>query len=520
MDDAAMARAIARLRVDFPLFARTALKIFDKAGALVPLAFNRSQVFLHERCEDQKRRTGKVRLIIGKGRQTGGSTYVGARFYHRTSMHRGIRTYILTHEQEASDALFEMVETFHTHNPVRPHTGASNAKELAFDKLSSGYTVGTAGTKAAGRSQRIHLLHWSEVAYSPNAAGHSAGLLQTVPDLPGTEIVKESTGAGPTGEFYESWQMAEGGRGDYETAFLPWYWSADYARAVPGGFRLDEEEQRYQQLHGVSDGAMAWRRAKIAEMKSTVLFQREYPATAMEMWSATGKQSYIDPETVLAARKAEREGIGPLVIGVDPARFGDDRFSVAWRRGRKVSKIESRLHIGTVEALAWLRDIIDQDKPAKMFVDAGGGGDRLFDMLMAWGRPYSDIVVLVNFGSKPQTELLIAADGTKRAGPQNRRAEMWMRSKDWLEQEGGCDIPDSDALQSDACAPSYHYATTDQRLGLESKEQMRARSVRSPDEWDAVVLTFAEPVRERFEAKPAVRTIVASGQASNAWLGA
>jgi hypothetical protein len=520
--DAALVRRLRRLRGDLPLYAAECLRIRDKAGALVPLELNAAQRFLHARMEDQKRRTGKVRCLIGKGRQTGGSTYVGARFYHRTSMRPGVKCYILCHEQEASDTLFDMVDCFHANNPLAPSTGASNAKELIFNKLGSGYSVGTAGTKAAGRSSTNHLLHWSEVAYSPNAAGHSAGLVQTVPDLPGTEIVKESTGNGPEGEFYESWQVAEAGMGDYEALFLPWFWSEDYARDVETGCHLDEEERRYAGLHKLSLGQMAWRRAKISELKSEILFRREYPATATEMWAATGRQSYIDPETVLTARKHSAEGLGPLVIGVDPARFGDDRFSVAWRRGRKVSKVESRIHIGTTEALAWLRDIIDQDKPARMFIDAGGGGDRLFDLLHAWGKPYSDVVVLVNFGSSPQTEVLIAEDGTRRAGPKNRRAEMWMRLKEWLGQTGGADIPDSDALQADAIGPGYHYSTTDQRLVLESKEQMRARGVRSPDEADAVVLTFAEPVKERPADRrpPMVRTVQASGEASTAWLGA
>jgi hypothetical protein len=519
-----MRRGVERLRDDFLYFADTTLKIQAKSGRLIPFTLNRAQLFLHGRMEAQKALTGKVRALVGKGRQTGGTTYIGARFYHRTSMNRGVQTYILTHEQDASDNLFKMVERFHENNPLKPHTGASNAKELVFDKLSSGYSVGTAGTKAAGRSSTNHLVHWSECAYSPNAAGHSAGLMQTVPDLPGTEIVKESTGNGAQGEFYESWQMAEAGRGDYEALFLPWFWSDDYCRVVPEGFVLDEEERRYQGLHDLSLGQMAWRRAKIDELKSLVLFQREYPATANEMWSATGKQSYINPETVLDARKAKLEGVGPLVVGVDPARFGDDRFSVAWRRGRKVPKIESRLHIGTTEALAWLRDIIDQDKPAKMFIDAGGGGDRLYDLLVSWGKPYSDVVVLVNFGSKAQTETLILNDGTKRAGPANRRAEMWMRSRDWLEQVGGADVPDSDGLQADACAPGYSYGITDQRLILESKEQMRARGVRSPDEWDAVVLTFAEPVRERDRSSANsisrhIRSLLTSSNSTVSWMG-
>ena len=519
-DDDAMLRRLKRLRSNLPLYAAEVLKIQAKSGAVVPFVFNRAQRYLHERFEAQKARTGKVRALIGKGRQTGGSTYVGGRFYWRTSMRAGVKTFILCHEQEASDTLFDMVSTFHANNPIRPSTGAANAKELVFDKLRSGYSVGTAGSKAVGRSSTNHLLHWSESAYSPNAAGHAAGIVQTVPDLPGTDIVKESTGNGPEGEFYESWQVAEGGRGDYEALFLPWYWSEDYCRPVDPGFTMDDEERHYAQLHGLTDGQIAWRRAKISELKSHILFQREYPATSQEMFAATGKQSYINAELVLAARKAALEGIGPLVVGVDPARFGDDRFSVAWRRGRRVHQIESRLHIGTTEALAWLRDIIDQDKPARMFIDAGGGGDRLFDMLQSWGKPYSDAVVLVNFGSKPQTEVLIADDGTKRAGPANRRAEMWMRSKEWLEQTGGADLPDSDALQADACGPGYHYSTTDQRLVLESKEQMRARNVRSPDEWDAVVLTFAEPVKDRPERKPQVRTVQASGEASHSWLGA
>jgi hypothetical protein len=509
------------LRDDLPLYAAEALRIKAKTKEIVPLIFNRAQLFLHQRLEAQRQKTGRVRAIIGKGRQTGGSTYIGARFFQRTTMTRGTECFILTHEQDATDNLFEMVERFHRHCPLRPSTSVNNAKELTFDKLDSGYSVGTAGTKAAGRSRTVHLLHGSEVAFWANAAGHFAGVVQTVPDLAGTEIILESTGNGPWGEYFERWQQAEAGIGDYQAIFVPWFWAEEYARPVPEGFALDADERDYQRLYALTTEQMVWRRAKLAELKDAQLFRQEYPASATEMFQATGKSSYIDPELVIAARKHTAEGIGPLVVGVDPARFGDDRFSVAWRRGRKVSKVESRSKIGTTEALAWLRDIIDQDKPAKMFIDAGGGGDRLFDMLVSWGKPYSDVVVLVNFGSKPQTEVLINDDGTKRAGPANRRAEMWMRSKEWLEQVGGADLPDSDGLQADAAAPGYHYATADQRLVLESKEQIRARGVRSPDEWDAIVLTFAEPVKDRPERdRPRVRTVQAGSEGSNAWLGA
>lgn len=501
-------RNLARLRGDLALFGEECLRIRPKDAMttpIIPLKFNRTQLFVHQRLEEQRARTGKVRAILGKGRQTTVSTYVAGRFYHKTTFQKGVHTYILTHEQDATDNLFGMVERFQEYNPLRPSTSTNNAKELDFDRLGSSYEVGTAGTKAGGRSQTIQLLHWSEVAFSPNAKGHFAGIVQTVPDLPGTEIILESTGNGPSGAYYEHWQDAEAGIGDYMALFVPWFWTLEYARTPPPDWVPGEEERFYQGAYSLTDAQMAWRRAKMVELKDPVLFKQEYPASAVEMFEATGKQSYIDPETVLSARKATKEGIGPLVIGVDPARFGDDRFSIAWRRGRKVIKVESRNKIGTVEALTWLRDIIDTDKPARMFIDAGGGGDRLYDMLESWGDPYIKVIKLVNFGGRAQTDIgRIMRDGTKRPGPVDRRAEMWMRSKDWLEQMAGADIPDSDTLQADACGPTYTYQTTDQRLRIESKEQMRSRGVRSPDEWDSVVLTFAEPVRESVRQASAV----------------
>ena len=83
--------------------------------------------------------------------------------------------------------------------------------------------------------------------------------------------------------------------------------------------------------------------------------------------------------------------------------------------------------------------------------------------------------------------------GKPSGGPVNRRAEMWMKSREWLEDPAGVQIPDMDSLQADACGPVYKY-DSHTRLQLEGKDQMRARGVPSPDEWDAVALTFAEPV--------------------------
>jgi hypothetical protein len=377
-----------RLRDDLPLFAARCLTIKAKSGSIIPLQFNRPQMWLHERLEQMRRRTGKVRALALKGRQWGASTYLGSRFYHKTSLGKGITTYILTHEQGATDNLFDMVERFYKHCPLRPSIGAANAQELYFDKLDSGYAVGTAGTKATGRSRTVQLFHGSEVAFWPNASEHFAGVVQAVPDLPGTEIVLESTGHGVGGAFYERWQMAEAGQGDYEAIFIPWFWHEEYRRDVPSDFAPDDEEQDYMEVHGLSLEQIAWRRAKIAELKDPALFKQEYPATAAEAFQFSGHDSYIKPEEVMRARKASCEGFGPLVIGADPSRFGDDRFSLAWRRGRKVLKVESRIKLDTVAGANWIKQVIDADKPDRVFVDVGGVGAGTVDILHSWGTPY------------------------------------------------------------------------------------------------------------------------------------
>jgi hypothetical protein len=501
-----------KLRDDYPHYAHKCLFIRAKDGSIEPFVLNKAQLYIHGKLEAQRDATGKVRALILKGRQQGVSTYIGGRYYHRTTHKRGLRCFILTHEQDATNNLFGMVERYHDHCPalVKPSTGAANAKELAFDRLESGYAVGTAGTKAVGRSQTVQLFHGSEVAFWPNAETHFAGVIQAIPDLPGTEIILESTANGVGGEFHSRWQQAEAGIGDYIAVFVPWYWQDEYRRPVPDGFALTEEEEKYYSAYardGLTLGHMVWRRYKIAELKDEMLFKQEYPATAAEAFQMTGHDGFIKPEGVVRARKATLDGIGPLIIGVDPKRFGNDRFSIAWRRGRKVEKVESDGgKIDNVAGANRVKIIIDRDKPARVFIDVGGQGAGVYDLLNAWGYGFDaadptnpkKVCVPIDFGSSPQQpDVFVHIDGKEpelRPGPYNRRAEMWMRSRDWLDEPGGADIPDTDTLQADACGPGYHYNANSYLL-LESKEHMRdVRKIRSPDEWDAIALTFAEPV--------------------------
>lgn len=482
------------LRDDLAAYAERCLRIRTKSGEIKPLILNRAQLYLHGRIEAQRERTGRVRALILKGRQQGCSTYVGARYFQRATHRRGQRVFILTHEQEATDNLFGFVNRFYDNLPdlVKPSTGAASAKELAFDKLDSDYKVATAGTKGAGRSQTIQLFHGSEVAFWPHADTHAAGALQAVPDAEGTEVILESTANGLGNFFHQQWQLAETGGSDYEAIFIPWFWQEEYRKAVPEGFRPTTAETDLMDQHGLDAEQIVWRRAKISELKDEFLFFQEYPTTAAEAFQTSGHDSYITPALVLKARKTTIEGRGPLILGVDPARFGVDRFSVARRRGRKVIKVDSRAKLDNVAGAGWLMQIIDAEKPTRVFIDVGGQGAGVGDILMDWYGP--EIIRLVNFGGEPLEPPPIDDNGEQAGGgPRNRRAEMWMKSKEWLADPGGADIPDLDSIQTDACGPGYKY-DAHSRLLLERKEDMIKRGVRSPDEWDAIALTFAEPV--------------------------
>ena len=487
-----------RLRDEFPHYANKCLKIRTKSGGVEPLRLNDAQLYIHKRIEEQRAQTGKVRAIILKGRQQGCSTYTEGRFYWRVTHSKGVRAFILTQEEEATNNLFDIANRYHENCPslVKPSTGAANAKELYFDKLDSGYKVGTAGNKAVGRSSTIQLFHGSEVAFWPNAQQHAAGILQAIPDEKGTEIILESTANGIGNYYHQCWQQAEAGQSDYIAIFVPWYWQKEYTRDVHADFKLTAEEVDYQQAYGLTLGQMVWRRLKMVELKDEALFKQEYPATASEAFQVSGADPYIKPDTVLKARKCQHESeSGAIVMGVDPARFGDDRTSIAMRQGRKCHWIRSYSKKDTMEVAGLVYQAIKEFDPAKVFIDVGGLGAGVFDRLIEISDKRK--IVAVNFGGK-------ALEADKYY---NKRAEMWGLLGDWLLSEP-VNIPDDDQLQADLTQLRYSYDSNG-RLKLESKDDMKKRGFRSPDLGDSLALTFAQPVtaqRPVQESKPRLQS--------------
>jgi hypothetical protein len=428
------------------------------------------------------------KTFIVNGLVSHNSTYVGARFYHKVTWSRGIQAFILTHALEATSNLYKMAKRFYEHTPldVRPQVSTSNAKELVFGLLDSGYKLGTAENKNVGRSATIQLLHGSEVGFWNNASEHATGIMQAVPNNPGTEIIMESTANGVGNYFHQQWQKAEAGISDFIAIFIPWYWQEEYA--IPSlneeRLTLTADEEELQQQYNLTDAQLQWRRRKIVELSVNGVdgeksFRQEYPNNAAEAFVLTGEDSYINPTLVGNARHYTAERYGPLLLAVDPARYGDCRTSFIFRQGRCAFGLKSYVKKDLMETAGLIYMLTQQYSIDKIFIDTIGVGSGLYDRCCELIDQSK--LVAVNSSSTP-------LDSNKY---KNKRAEMWGNLSEWL-REGNVQIPDSDTLHADLCNIKYKFDSQG-RLLMESKEDMRKRGVRSPDEADALCLTFALP---------------------------
>lgn len=184
----------------------------------------------------------------------------------------------------------------------------------------------------------------------------------------------------------------------------------------------------------------------------------------------------------------------PVVFGLDHARFGDDATVLAIRQGRDArTRPWRRWHGANAMQIAGdLNDAMRQYHPDAIFIDAGGpnaGGviDRLRQL-----NPEYESIFEVSFGSAIK-DMTARWNNEVRVRVANKRAQMWTNMRAWLERGA---IPDEQEIADDLVGVEYGY-TADNAILLEKKEHMKARGLSSPDNGDALALTFAEDVQPR-----------------------
>jgi hypothetical protein len=219
--------------------------------------------------------------------------------------------------------------------------------------------------------------------------------------------------------------------------------------------------------------------ARLKRDMSDASFAREYLCD----FSAAGDDQLI---SLMDAEEGARRQITPVqvegmprVMGVDPARFGDDRSVIARRQGLATWPFLSFQGLDNMELAARVANVIEDWHPDAVFVDSGAGAG-LIDRL----RQLSYDVVEVPFGGRAtQSNLYV-----------NRRTEMWVEMSQWLRNGGA--IPNDITLKQELATPVYWYDPQGKKV-LESKDEIKKRlqGGSSPDLADALALTFAHPVR-------------------------
>ena len=195
-----------------------------------------------------------------------------------------------------------------------------------------------------------------------------------------------------------------------------------------------------------------------------------------------GVSQFISGESIEQAQTRQLQFVdpgSPCILGVDIARFGDDQSVIRGRKGRdgRVIRPIKWRGMDTVFSAGKIAEAITLYQPDAVFIDGGGVGGGVVDILKSRGFRVSE----VNFGAAAKQVLKYA----------NKRAEMWGDMRDWLATGV---IDDDPQLSDDMQAPEYGF-DKDGRVLLERKADMKKRGLASPDDGDALALTFAEPVQ-------------------------
>jgi hypothetical protein len=393
------AEARLKLYEDYAFYAKNAVNIRTKENDLRKLTFNAAQQKLHKAIEDQRERTGKVRIIILKARQQGFSTYVHGRMYWTLSQRKARKGLVVAHISDSSRTLFDMYRRTHKEMPdiLRPATAYSSRKELNFSALDASIQVATAGGDGVARGETFSDAHLSEVAFWPKAtaADNLNALLQSIPSNPDTSIYVESTANGMSGVFYDLWKGAVSGENGFIPFFSPWFDSPEYIEEVPAGFERTYEEEDLVSQYGLTNEQLMFRRQKIAQ-NGRDKFLQEYPSNADEAFIASGRPVFNPDQihTMLGASKP------PLYqMALEGHTF--EKHPRGELRVWKERSLKSRYYIGADVAIGInngdysVAQILDDQKNLVASWRGHVHPDYFADVLFAMGNYYNEARIVV-----------------------------------------------------------------------------------------------------------------------------
>lgn len=307
----------------------------SKGGQVVPFRLNRVQRILEARVARAERSGKPVRIVILKGRQFGCSTWAILRYAYCMLTRPRFKTKLVADVNEKATELMQKValvfDEMHKENgdPWRITLEADTVKQIKLGwPLSSAFQVTSAEAKNPGHSETVEALHMTETSRWKDAQEQAYGLEITLPELPGTFGIDETTAHGDQGyfrdKFMRAWNRERGiteemaasatvlGGAGWGAVFFPWFlhhedrWSHVNKVPLPKNIAdeitdsLTDDEvlllkqtyiERGKGLVSVDLDQLAWRRYYISEKCAGSLdtFHEQFPAFPEEAFLASGR---------------------------------------------------------------------------------------------------------------------------------------------------------------------------------------------------------------------------------------
>jgi len=383
------------------------------------------------------------RVAVLKSRDIGSST-VDVILNTFLSMVEGGDYAIASYKKDSAKALYETAKTFLDNLPEPWNLLGKRTTETDYHMVlaNGAHITAMEMTPKVGRSFRAKRLLASEIAFWENPLESWQAI--TGSGVAGTTITIESTpNPGPEGALFET------------------------LLDNPEWHRIEQD------YHGNPAHTPEWKVAKLAELGGDeARFAQEY---CCSLDKASTSQSVIPLASIRAAMTRDiPEGL-PVVMGVDVARFGDDRSTISIVKGRKVLPL---IIIRGMDTMQLARRVYDESllhHAETINVDVIGVGGGVVDALNSLGVPGVNGVNV----AEP------AWNNDKYA---NLKAELWFSLRQRM-LDGEISIPDDKDLERELMC-SYKYGLTG-KIVIQAKDDVKKVLGRSPDLADSLVLAFA-----------------------------
>lgn len=184
------------------------------------------------------------------------------------------------------------------------------------------------------------------------------------------------------------------------------------------------------------------------------------------------------------ARDLWEDPAQPFILGIDVARYGNDRTVFYPRKGRdaRTLPVWEFKGLSTTDVAKKAADYIIQYKPDGVIIESTGPGAGVIDTLRSWGYKIHEV-----------------HPGANSAQPERYgrvRDEWWHALREWI-YVGGC-LREDKEIFNELTKILYHVdGKSETKTVLESKKLMKERLGFSPDKADALVLTFAAKIVKR-----------------------